>query len=532
MKFKFMALIMLVSALFFSACDVIGSGDDNNNSDIISTILAASPSSLFVSKSTLPPGDICPAGGVQIDMGFDVNRNKVLDVDEIVNTEYVCNGEDASSHPFVVYTTHEHPDTEIDRDKPISVVFNTDMDPDTINDTTFTVVDELGTPADGEITCDGIKAVFTPAAPLTGSRYTVTLSSDITSIEDVAMGYDYVFVFTTRTHYNVTFDSRGGSAVAGQSVEYGGTATAPGETTLSGSTFTGWYAEPECVTLWNFPANTVTDDITLYAGWSANQVGSIPIVIDDIGSFTIGGLSRIGWDVEIVETGGFPARAPGEVTVPDITMTSITGSETEVSALKTWVEQGASASEHAITVTLSGLGEEVAVIVLDPARPVSGNTAITRNGASSIMADLTLGLNAATRVPITLSSYQDAGAGYPHIERPGYGLEIEGLTAAGSWSIGSLDIPESGTGGPFFIPGIYTVEELYPWARGVVSGMPERKSGSVIEYNAAGEEVGRTNIFHTWPGQINFFNPGKDYGSTYLIDVMLVVDDSIFVAPE
>ncbi|HOW84089.1 MAG TPA: hypothetical protein PK573_16115 [Spirochaetota bacterium] len=83
--FKLTVILVLAASMAFFTCD--DEGGEN-------TCDAAS--SVFVSKATLPPGEQCPAGGVQIDMGFDNNANNVLDEDEITNTEYVCNGEDGA----------------------------------------------------------------------------------------------------------------------------------------------------------------------------------------------------------------------------------------------------------------------------------------------------------------------------------------------------------------------------------------------------------------------------------------------------
>jgi uncharacterized repeat protein (TIGR02543 family) len=65
----------------------------------------------------------------------------------------------------------------------------------------------------------------------------------------------------------VTFDSQGGSAVEAQTVEEGGLVPEPAVPTKIGSTFGGWYKEPECTNPWDFDNDTVTADMTLYAKW-------------------------------------------------------------------------------------------------------------------------------------------------------------------------------------------------------------------------------------------------------------------------
>ncbi len=67
--------------------------------------------------------------------------------------------------------------------------------------------------------------------------------------------------------YTITFDSAGGTTVPSQKVLSGKKIKKPAAPTKVGYTFTGWFvADDE----WNFLAYTVTDDMTLTAGWAAN----------------------------------------------------------------------------------------------------------------------------------------------------------------------------------------------------------------------------------------------------------------------
>lgn len=197
---KITAALTLAAVLTLSACAPGGDTGTTNPS-----------SSVFAKKTAIAPGAICPAGGVQIDMGFDVNGNNALDEDEITSTEYVCNGEDASSHPFVVYTSPTPNETEVELDAIISAVFNIEMDIDTINDTAFTVKDKAGNAVAGTVTYSGIVAVFQPAQSLVMNRkYTVTLSSAMENdAAGIAMGYDHKFYFTTGGGASVKYMANG-----------------------------------------------------------------------------------------------------------------------------------------------------------------------------------------------------------------------------------------------------------------------------------------------------------------------------------
>ena len=55
------------------------------------------PVQALVETAALAAGDAnCPAGGQQIDVGFDYNSSGALDADEIESTSHICNGSDGS----------------------------------------------------------------------------------------------------------------------------------------------------------------------------------------------------------------------------------------------------------------------------------------------------------------------------------------------------------------------------------------------------------------------------------------------------
>jgi uncharacterized repeat protein (TIGR02543 family) len=70
--------------------------------------------------------------------------------------------------------------------------------------------------------------------------------------------------------YTVTFDSRGGTTVPAQTVPAGGAVAKPGSVAKTGHTFGGWYLSPDG-DVWNFDADTVAANITLYAAWTARE---------------------------------------------------------------------------------------------------------------------------------------------------------------------------------------------------------------------------------------------------------------------
>lgn len=91
-------------------------------------------------------------------------------------------------------------------------------------------------------------------------------------------------LFYDRDIHTVIYNENGGQTYdQTQTVRYDGKVTAPTvNPTYTGNTFTGWYKEASCSTLWDFNNDKVTSDITLYAGWEHTAVSSIQFDIDEI----------------------------------------------------------------------------------------------------------------------------------------------------------------------------------------------------------------------------------------------------------
>ncbi len=66
----------------------------------------------------------------------------------------------------------------------------------------------------------------------------------------------------------LTFDSRGGGAVAAESVMEGGLAPVPPAPAKADFAFAGWYRDEGCAQAWDFAVDRVLADATLYAKWT------------------------------------------------------------------------------------------------------------------------------------------------------------------------------------------------------------------------------------------------------------------------
>ncbi len=95
--------------------------------------------------------------------------------------------------------------------------------------------------------------------------------------------------WTVKT-YTVSFDMNGhGEAVTAQTITHGGTVTLPVTPTADGFTFEGWFKEADCINQWDFSTDTVTEDTTLYAKWTAVTVEPDPEPVTYTVSFDMNG---------------------------------------------------------------------------------------------------------------------------------------------------------------------------------------------------------------------------------------------------
>ena len=67
--------------------------------------------------------------------------------------------------------------------------------------------------------------------------------------------------------FRVTFDAQGGTTVEMQKRMYGELIEAPEPPTREGFVFDGWYLDPGAAIPCVLEEDTVTESITLYAGW-------------------------------------------------------------------------------------------------------------------------------------------------------------------------------------------------------------------------------------------------------------------------
>lgn len=71
--------------------------------------------------------------------------------------------------------------------------------------------------------------------------------------------------------FTVKFDTDGGSHIDSVKVMHSETVNVLETPVKEGYTFAGWYTDRDCTDEWDISTDTVTDSMTLYAGWSQKE---------------------------------------------------------------------------------------------------------------------------------------------------------------------------------------------------------------------------------------------------------------------
>lgn len=100
--------------------------------------------------------------------------------------------------PTVLSTVPGNGEIDVAVNAAVSATFSEDMNPATVNSTTFTIKDSLNNTVNGTVNYTGTTATFTPTSALTSSTvYTVTITTGVEDAAGNAIIQDYVWTFTT-----------------------------------------------------------------------------------------------------------------------------------------------------------------------------------------------------------------------------------------------------------------------------------------------------------------------------------------------
>lgn len=136
-------------------------------------------------------------------------KTSVKDVDgNALQEDYVWTfSTGATVSPMVIATDPENGETNVVLNKVITATFSQSMDPLTINENTFTIMNG-GTAITGTVAYSGTTASFTPAENLgINTVFTATITTGAENSTGIALLSDYIWEFTTGTSVAPTVTS-------------------------------------------------------------------------------------------------------------------------------------------------------------------------------------------------------------------------------------------------------------------------------------------------------------------------------------
>ena len=245
---------------------------------------------------------------------------------------------------------------------------------------------------------------------------------------------------------------------------------------------------------------------------------TVKLKVDTIGEFEISGLSRLGWDIEVISdapNGNLKPKSPGKVSYLPWRVRLIAGDQADLEALETWAdgEINTGGSPRELTVELVGRDSESLGLKLQGASPSEGDLTINKGA----LAELLFVYQGAT-----LYFFGPPTTGDPD---PAKRLELDDSksTAADFSYDAELTVANDSDQPPLsFVAAPGPKSALYSTFFDIIDMPSKRWKISVLEMYGSTEKL-RTDCSGAWPSSVSFFNPLKAYGTEFLVDATFAV---------
>jgi ice-binding like protein/Big-like domain-containing protein len=220
---------------------------------------------------------------------------------------------DLGGPPTVIATSPAPAQAGVTVNRRVRATFSRPMDPATITDLTFTLLQDT-TPVAGDVSYQGSAATFTPLRPLDLSlEYTAVITTGARDLQGTALAADHAWAFTTGACSLEPIDLRSAGAFA---VLAGSTVTSTGPTALGGDL---GVSPGTAVT--GFPPGTLAGGIHAGDPISADATDDLTIAYNDAAA-------RVLCPVTVAGNLGGQTLAPGlykstsslEITSGDLTL--------------------------------------------------------------------------------------------------------------------------------------------------------------------------------------------------------------------
>jgi uncharacterized repeat protein (TIGR02543 family) len=193
--------------------------------------------------------------------------------DEVVEIVGVC--------PVVLSTVPDTDAINVPLDQVITVTFNEDVDPQTINEDTFTV--DGATSVAGTVTSSGATATFTPSADLApNTSYTGMVTTSIKDPMGNALQENYVWTFTTIPEVTLSATPEAGGTLIGAGTFADGSLVTVAAIPNEGFTFTNWTVGETVVSTSSSYQFEMDGNTELMANFTAVTAGNFTVNLSSL----------------------------------------------------------------------------------------------------------------------------------------------------------------------------------------------------------------------------------------------------------
>ena len=197
--------------------------------------------------------------------------------DDVVEIVGVC--------PVVLSTVPDTDAINVPLDQVITVTFNEEVDPATINEETFTI--DGATSVAGTVTSSGATATFTPSADLApNTTYTGMVTTSVKDPLGNALQKNYVWTFTTIPEVTLSASPEAGGTLIGAGTFADGSLVTVAARPNEGFTFTNWTNGETVVSTSSSYQFELDGNTDLMANFTAVTTGNFTV---NLSSFPIAG---------------------------------------------------------------------------------------------------------------------------------------------------------------------------------------------------------------------------------------------------
>jgi len=188
--------------------------------------------------------------------------------DDVVEIVGVC--------PIVLSTTPEDAEVDVPLDQVITVTFNEDVDPETINEDSFTV--NGPTQLTGTISSSGAIATFIPSTDLMpNTTYTGMVTTSVKDPMGNALQQNYVWTFTTIPEVTLSATPEAGGTLIGAGAFANGSIVTVAAMPNTGFVFTNWTVDGTVVSTSSSYQFEMDGNIELLANFIAVTSGNFRV---------------------------------------------------------------------------------------------------------------------------------------------------------------------------------------------------------------------------------------------------------------